>query len=370
MKLFTPLPIVGPTAIPLSPTGGGTYPRLANVQGAILAAYTAFDGDTRVLTISRSTDGGKSFSAWGTVASGTGDLDNPDLIQLSNANIVCTFRNHDINSTGNYTFYRITASLSTDGGKSWTYLSQVDQRAAAGRNGLWEPFNRVSAGNTLQVYYASENSAVDQDILMRSSTDDGATWSDAYTVAGGTTTGRDGMPGCTSFSGTPYKVLCVFETTEGSGTSFTVKSVVSHDDGATWGERSQVYVPTGSGNNSGSPQVTTTSGGAFVTSFMTDEDTSLHEWYIYITVYHLWSLTNRGCIIINYYRPDRGANFKIITSLSSDPAVWGQKTTVSGVQSSWPGLLALTDGTVLGCSDHGGVNCHSISFTSAQSTVW
>lgn len=84
---------------------------------------------------------------------------------------------------------------------------------------------------------------------MRSSTDGGATWSDATTVAGGTTVGRDGMPGCTSFSGTPSKILCVFETTEGSGSLFTVKSVVSNDDGTTWGERSQVYVPTGSGNN-------------------------------------------------------------------------------------------------------------------------
>ena len=64
-----------------------------------------------------------------------------------------------------------------------------------------------------------------------------------------------------------------------------------------------------------------------------------------------------------FYRPLHGADFKIITSPSSDPAMWGQKTTVSGVQSSWPGLLALTDGTVLGCSAHGGVNCHFISFT-------
>ena len=84
---------------------------------------------------------------------------------------------------------------------------------------------------------------------MRSSTDGGATWSDATTVAGGTTIGRDGMPGCTSFLGTPTKILCVFETTEGSGSLFTVKSVVSNDDGTTWGERSQVYVPAGSGNN-------------------------------------------------------------------------------------------------------------------------
>jgi hypothetical protein len=78
---------------------------------------------------------------------------------------------------------------------------------------------------------------------MRSSTDGGATWSGVTTVAGGSTTGRDGMPGCTDFAGSTTKVLCVFETTEGTGT-FTVKSVVSNDDGNTWGETSQVYIPT------------------------------------------------------------------------------------------------------------------------------
>ncbi|KAJ7802668.1 hypothetical protein B0H14DRAFT_1656807 [Mycena olivaceomarginata] len=36
--------------------------------------------------------------------------------------------------------------------------------------------------------------------LVRSSTDNGLTWSGATTVAGGTTTGRDGMPGCTDFT--------------------------------------------------------------------------------------------------------------------------------------------------------------------------
>ena len=138
-------PTVDPTAVPLSPTGGGTYPRLANVQGAILAAFTAFDGDTHILTITRSTDGGQTFTAWGTVASGTGDLDNPDLIQLPNGNIVCTYRNHDGNNYNNYTFFRITSSLSTDGGKSWTFLSQVDQRAAAGHNGLWVSHLIISA---------------------------------------------------------------------------------------------------------------------------------------------------------------------------------------------------------------------------------
>ena len=136
-------PSVDPTAIPLSPAGGGAYPRLLNVQGAILAAYKVLANGVSTLLISRSTDGGKSFSAWGTVTSGTGDIDNPDLIQLpSNGHIICTFRNHDKNSSsGNYVFYRITAAISTDGGQNWSFLSQVDQRPAAtmdpNDNGLW-----------------------------------------------------------------------------------------------------------------------------------------------------------------------------------------------------------------------------------------
>ena len=264
-------PSVDPTAIPLSPTGGGTYPRLAIVQGGILAAYKVLDNGVSTLLISKSTDGGKSYSAWGSVTSGTANIDNPDLIQLPNGHIVCTYRNHDLNSSGDFVFYRITASVSTDGGRTWSFLSQVDQRPASKvtKNGIWvwwnswfqlqaivteprylqEPFNRISTTNALQVYYASENSNIDQDILMRTSTDNGASWSKPITVAGGTTVGRDGMPGCTSFPRNPSKVLCVFETTQGTGSLFTVKSVVSNDDGATWGERSQVYVPTGNGNN-------------------------------------------------------------------------------------------------------------------------
>ncbi len=45
--------------------------------------------------------------------------------------------------------------------------------------------------------------------------------------------------------------MCVFETTEGrSGGLFSVKSVVSTDEGVNWGQqRSQVYFPTGSNSN-------------------------------------------------------------------------------------------------------------------------
>lgn len=130
-------PSINTATVNLSPTGGGTYPRLANVQGAIIAVFTAFSADTHIVTVTRSTDGGKTFSAWGIVTSGNGDIDNPDLIQLPNGNIICTFRNHDKDSSGAYSYYRITATVSTDGGKSWNYISQVDERGPSGINGLW-----------------------------------------------------------------------------------------------------------------------------------------------------------------------------------------------------------------------------------------
>ncbi|KAF8316545.1 hypothetical protein DL93DRAFT_2056274 [Clavulina sp. PMI_390] len=330
------------SSVALNPAGGGTYPRLATVNGYLLSAFTYFSGSTHILTVTKSTDNGNTWTSFGTIAEGTGDLDNTFLIELANGDVVATFRNHDLNSSGDYTYYRITACISTDGGETWTYLSQVDERAASGVNGLWEPWSRLSSSGALQVYYSSENSASDQDILMRSSTDGGSTWSAAITVAGATTTGRDGMPSCTNFNDGSTVLMCVFETTEGSSVAgtFTVKRVISTDDGSTWGEREQVYVPTGTDNNAGAPFVTTTTGGALVVSFMTDEDTSEHAWSV-------WN----------------GANMKIITSNSVDPEVWGQKTTVFGVQANWPSLHALTDGSVLGCVDYSGAKCSRITFS-------
>jgi hypothetical protein len=107
---------------------------------------------------------------------------------------------------------------------------------------------------------------------MRSSTNSGVSWSGATTVAGeqtqclfknqkssylagGSTTGRDGMPGCTDFttSSGAARVLCVFETTEGTAPRFTVKSVVSSNDGVSFSGRAQVFVPGGSGTNGSYP---------------------------------------------------------------------------------------------------------------------
>ncbi|KAJ7758300.1 glycoside hydrolase family 93 protein [Mycena metata] len=337
-------PAVAPAVIKPNPDGSGTYPRLAQLaDGSVLGTTTVFQGDTHVLSVSRSTDGGQTFSALGTVASGTGDLDNLYTAQLANGDVLATFRNHDKDASGAYTFYRLTASISHDNGQTWTFLSQIDQRAAQGVNGLWEPFIRIAKSGAIQVYYAAENAADDQDILMRSSTDNGATWSAATTVAGATTTGRDGMPGCTDLTTQTgaAQVLCVFETTEGTAPLFSVKSVVSDDDGATFSGRTQVFLPTGAGKNAGAPQVATSAQGTLVVSFMTDEDNSAA---------HTW--------------PD-GAAFKIQTAPSASPAVWGQKATVLSQVSFWPSLFSKTDGsnTVVGCADNAGAKCHALALS-------
>lgn len=80
------------------------------------------------------------------------------------------------------------------------------------------------------------------------------------------------------------------------------------------------------------PQIATTTDGALVVSFYTDENDT----------------------------PDSA--FKIITSSTGVTGSWGDKTTVAtGGASAWPGLLALADGSVLGCA--GAVACHMITFS-------
>ncbi len=159
--------------------GGGTHPRLQtqrrNNPGVFTVIHTKSDS---TITVSRSTDGGNSFSALGTVAQSTEDIDNPFIIQ----SLVCTMRNHSILPNGTFTFYRITASKSTDGGWTWCHFYRKSYREhlkliSSSRHSsssqsrfhclgtLW-PYRTQS----FQVYFASENNKTDQDIPMSSST--------------------------------------------------------------------------------------------------------------------------------------------------------------------------------------------------------
>lgn len=182
--------------------GGGVYMRSTRVKdGSILGGYAASEGANRVLRVTKSTNNGDSWSVIGTVASGDGqthDMDNADIVQLPSGRILYAFRNHDQTGPGNPTYFRITICYSDDGGATWRFLSQLDERPRNGKNGLWEPFMRVSRNGTLQAFYSSENNPGDQDNLLKTSTDGGKTWNGPFPVSGGGVNARDGMTGVTN----------------------------------------------------------------------------------------------------------------------------------------------------------------------------
>ena len=188
--------------------GGGGYMRATRLQdGSILGAYAWGGGDAHILRTVRSTDNGATWETRGVITAGNSDqhdIDNVNVVQLPNGTILAAFRNHD-KPGGNYSYYRITVCQSTDGGWTWTYLSQVDERARGNNNGLWEPFLRVARNGNVQCYYSSETqnfaNGADQDNIMRVSTDNGRTWGNWIGVSGQGMTSRDGMVGVAELDG-------------------------------------------------------------------------------------------------------------------------------------------------------------------------
>lgn len=342
----------------------GAYLRVNSVvysdgSSGLIGGYADTSGSDKILRVVQSNNTGQSWDVVGSVASGptaTQELDNAFVLQIeARGRILYAFRNHDKDSaTGDYTYYRLTVSYSDDFGATWSYLSQVSERAAtATNNGLWEPFLRLASdGTTIQCYYSSEDAADDQNNFMKYSTDGGSTWSDEVAVSGQDVISRDGMTGVAVVSGetlmsVPHalpsyyylalhseqptgtrQVLdlltsqryyrCVFENTEDG--PFSIRYVLSYDDGMTWNKstRNILYDPSNSVSTAQAPSVINVAG-TLVASFMTNEDTP--------------SDTDGDA---------DGGTFKLVTaSASSSPElVWADKTSIS-TEAHWPGLHAL-----------------------------
>ncbi|MCJ1280979.1 hypothetical protein MMC26_000297 [Xylographa opegraphella] len=321
--------------------GGGTYPRANFLStGHILGAYTAFNNGNNVLTLTTSTDNGASWRITGTAASRpsiSSDLDNPYPLQLPSGRVLLAYRNHDKNpATGLYTYFRITISYSDDFGATWSYLSTPASDPGE-PNGNWEPFLRNAQDGCLQLFYSRENSPVDQDSLMRTSTDGGRTWSLPTTISGAGITARDGMLGVATVSGS--KLIAVFESEQNG--FFTVNSVSSADDGTTWGNRQIVYAPTGANHNANAPQVVNV-GGILCTSFMSDED-----------------LQNED---LQGYNATAGTAAKLVTSRDGG-MTWGNKIDVFQPQTSWPGLLSLGGSALLYLADNAGAKSQKVTLS-------
>ena len=295
----------------------GVYIRVTRLSDdSLIAGYAALDGTTKILRTARSTDNAASWSALGEVFRGEDaehDIDNAFPIQLDSGRILYAYRNHDRTDDGDYTYYRISISYSDDGGVTFKYLSTVDERTPSGTNGLWEPFLRIANDGSLQAYYSAENAADDQDGLVRTSTDGGQTWSAATTISGADVTSRDGMIGVAPIDNNG-NLIAVFENTE-NGEGFSVDSVTSSDDGATWGNRQRVYTAA-DGHTAGAPQAYNV-WGTLVVSFMTDEDHADLSSY-------------------------NGGDMKVITS-TDGAATWSDSFVTGPAPAHWPGLFNLDE---------------------------
>lgn len=188
---------VSPAADPVVVDPIGSTMRVTKLGNDLIAGYSAVTGGQASIRVARSTDNGNSWSQIGTVTerpSGETDLSNAFPLAVG-GRLLIAFRNHD-KVNGRYTYYRITICESTDGGITWNFVTQLDERAAASpKNGFWEPFLRIAKDGSIQAYYSAENNDGDQDNIMRKSTDGGKNWSGIIPVTGSNVNARDGMTG-------------------------------------------------------------------------------------------------------------------------------------------------------------------------------
>lgn len=318
----------------VSPSGRGTYPRLTRLSdGSILSAYTQFEGKTRVLMVSRSTDECRSFSELGEVSRGEGDVDNMFLLEAAPSVILAAFRNHD-NGPHGPTHFRITVCRSTDGGRTWGFASQAAEKGPP--NGIWEPFMRRGRRGEVQLIFSQEFAHNNQCSMLTASFDHGSSWTPPQCLHGEAECLRDGMTGIaeTKDQGRDALVM-VFETTR-HGT-FNVEALLSYDDGITWGWRHNVYAPP-RGHNAGSPQIASFTDGSSAVIFMTDEDQSQVNW-----------TQNATCKIIYGSAPENGQ------------IRWGKPTVICDKISHWPGILALDHHTLLAAYECGGPRAKTIT---------
>ncbi|KAL2822713.1 Sialidase [Aspergillus cavernicola] len=305
----------------------GTYPRLARLSdGSILSAFTRRSGNTRILHVAKSTDGGHRFEDFSEVSRGDGDVDNMFLLEVAPMTVLAAFRNHDLGPHGP-THFRITVCRSTDGGKSWRFLSQAAEKRAP--NGIWEPFMRLGRGGEVMLTYSQEYAHNNQCTMLVRSMDGGATWSPPQCLEGEKDPFRDGMNGIArTYDNGREALVMVFETTT-FGT-FDLEALISYDDGYTWGYRHRVYVPP-RGHNAGSPQIASFGDGSLAVIFMTDEDAPHVQW------------TKNASIKVVFAGPPNNGHMQ-----------WTRPSVICPHNSHWPGIMTYDDRTLLATYECGG----------------
>jgi hypothetical protein len=179
------------------PSGTAGYPRAIGLKHDGTAAETMLatfakgghNAPTN-LPVYRSTNGGQSWTQISTINSNTPgwDLEAPTLFEvprnitgLNAGDLLAAGTAWDV---GNYTAQKVEVFKSTDGGFTWSYLSNCTQTSGQPNSwghGIWEPTFLVADNGTLACFISDErpsNSATNnQKIAHYTSTNGGQSWS-------------------------------------------------------------------------------------------------------------------------------------------------------------------------------------------------
>ncbi len=217
-------------------TGGAYYPRLIKLaNGNWLCVFDALTpgASTTDVLVYRSQDNGTTWTYLSKASFGTGSAANGQITQLTNGDLLCTYR------LVNEPVKTLKVSRSSNNGLTWQHLSTI----IANTDGVWEPHIIQKPDNQLLVFYAQdqEYEGCDQVIEMQRSDNNGLTWHSPQVISKQFGS-RDGMPvPAILANGDLYVVL------EGHDPNrqwqFCIWSVRSSNGGDTWGPRKLVYQP-------------------------------------------------------------------------------------------------------------------------------
>jgi len=179
----------GPSVMYTPPAGapapGALYARAMQASnGKMYATFEQYTTGVSVFPIYESTNNGQTWTKVGDVKDthkGVGMRWEPHLYELPQAigsmpagTLLCA----GLVLPYDKSFCEIDLYMSTDSGRSWTYVSTVAEGKVAtpGNDPVWEPFLLV-ANNKLICYYSDERDSAYSQKLVHQTTSDGVNWS-------------------------------------------------------------------------------------------------------------------------------------------------------------------------------------------------
>lgn len=153
---------------------GGVWGRMVRLQdGSWLSVATHFPkGTNGLLRLFRSTNACRDWMELSQVVEAGRTFDNGELVPLKNGEVLLTGRSLIAGRS-----YRLPVHVSRDGGRTWSYRSNIDASEGLGERGLWEPdFWELEDGRLVVTYSNEKHRGFSQVISERVSTDHGVTW--------------------------------------------------------------------------------------------------------------------------------------------------------------------------------------------------